>query len=207
MFKLDKESLLPTSFEESRTRMPSKHLVEEYMLLANILIAEHLYQYCKDKTILRAHPDLDSEKKTQLNEFYEKVGMGGEVDLTNSKSLSQSLETLRASQDSSKFNVAMRKFLTCLTCAKYMCINDAEPAEYQHYGLNFSLYTHFTSPIRRYADLLVHRLVTLSLKHEEKTREIIEQIDYSSYAELCSEKSLAAKRASTACTRVSHCLY
>lgn len=43
MFKLDPESLLPLSFEESRTRMPSKHLVEEYMLLANILIAEHLY--------------------------------------------------------------------------------------------------------------------------------------------------------------------
>lgn len=79
--------------------MPSKHLVEEYMLLANILIAEHLYQYCKDKTLLRAHPDLDNDKKTTLNEFYQKVGMGGEVDLTNSKSLSQSLELLRANED------------------------------------------------------------------------------------------------------------
>lgn len=54
------------SFIESKTRMPSKHLVEEYMLLANILIAEHLYKYCSDKTLLRAHPDLDAEKKTKL---------------------------------------------------------------------------------------------------------------------------------------------
>lgn len=59
MFKLDKETQMPLSFEESRTRMPSKHLVEEYMLLANILVAEHLFKFCSDKTLLRAHPDLD----------------------------------------------------------------------------------------------------------------------------------------------------
>jgi hypothetical protein len=52
----------------------------------------------------------------------------------------------------------------------------------------------------------VHRLVTLTLKHEEKTRDLIELMDYSNYAEMCSEKSLAAKRASTACTRLFHCL-
>lgn len=49
--------------------------------------------------MLRAHPDLDSEKKATLNEFYQKVGMGGEVDLTNSKTLSQSLEKLRSIED------------------------------------------------------------------------------------------------------------
>jgi exoribonuclease R len=87
-----------------------------------------------------------------------------------------------------------------------MCINDSEPKGYQHFGLNFPLYTHFTSPIRRYADLLVHRLVTLTLKHKEQTRDLIELLDYSDYADLCSEKSLNAKRASTQCTRLFHCL-
>ena len=176
--------------------MPSKHLVEEYMLLANILVAEHLHKYCNDKTLLRVHPDLDKEKKEQLQEYYDKVGMKGIIDLTNSKTLSISLETLKAEGDSSRYNVAMRKFLTCLQCAKYMCINDSPPEQYQHYGLNFQLYTHFTSPIRRYADLLVHRLVTLTLTHGEKTRDLIELMDYSEYAVSCSEKSLNAKRAS-----------
>jgi exoribonuclease R len=52
----------------------------------------------------------------------------------------------------------------------------------------------------------VHRLVTLTLKHEENTRDLIELMDYTGYADLCSEKSLAAKRASTQCTRLFHCL-
>jgi exoribonuclease R len=93
--------------------MPSKYLVEEYMLLANILIAEHLYKYCKDKTLLRIHPDLDNEKKQALKVFFEKVGLN-DIDLTDSKTLSVSLENLRDKGDSGKFNVAMRKFLTCL---------------------------------------------------------------------------------------------
>lgn len=173
------------------------------MLLANILVAEHLYTYCNDKTLLRVHPDLDKEKKELLEVYYEKVGLKGIIDLTNSKTLSTSLEILKAQGDSGRFNVAMRKFLTCLQCAKYMCINDSPPEQYQHFGLNFPLYTHFTSPIRRYADLLVHRLVTLTLSHGEETRDLIELMDYSEYAETCSEKSLNAKRASTQCTRVS----
>ena len=45
------------------------------MLLANCTIAEYLEKYCKDKTLLRAHPDLKPEKKEQLKEFYEKVGL------------------------------------------------------------------------------------------------------------------------------------
>jgi len=57
MFMLDEQSKMPLSFEEA-FRMESKHLVEEFMLLANILIAEHLYKYCWDKTLLRVHEDV-----------------------------------------------------------------------------------------------------------------------------------------------------
>ena len=101
--------------------------------------------------------------------------------------------------DPVKFRVCLRKFLTCLKAAKYMAINDFSDEYLRHYGLNFDLYTHFTSPIRRYADLLVHRLVTISLQYKEKAREMIEFMDYSSYAEQCSEKSLNARSASKEC--------
>ena len=84
-----------------------------------------------------------------------------------------------------------------------MYINASQVLDYQHYELNFYLYTQFTSPIRRYADLLVNRLVTLILQHIEVTRELIELMYYSSYAELPSENSYNAKRALQSCTRVS----
>lgn len=58
VFSLDKETRMPISFQES-FRMESKYLVEEYMLLANILVAEHIFRFCKEKTLLRIHPDLD----------------------------------------------------------------------------------------------------------------------------------------------------
>lgn len=103
-------------------------------------------------------------------------------------------------------DVLNRKFLTCLTQAKYLTVEEREPAEYLHYGLNFPIYTHFTSPIRRYADLLVHRLLTISLKEQEKTREMIEAIDYAAFADLCSEKSLNARKAGRDCQRLFHCL-
>ena len=46
--------------------MQSKSLVEEYMLLANIYVAEYLFKYCKDKTLLRAHNDISEDKKERL---------------------------------------------------------------------------------------------------------------------------------------------
>jgi exoribonuclease R len=64
-FALDQDSRYPQSFKES-TKMQSKSLVEEYMLLANVFVAEYLFKYCKDKTLLRAHNDINEDKKERL---------------------------------------------------------------------------------------------------------------------------------------------
>lgn len=203
-FDLDQETRLPTQYREAQ-KMQSKALVEEFMLLANILVARHLFKYCKDKTLLRVHNDIESEKKEKLNTFFKQIGLG-DVDLTNAKTLSKSIEDLKSRASLDDLNVMNRKFLTCLAPAQYVTIEDKEPSRYQHYGLNFPLYTHFTSPIRRYADLLVHRLLTICLKHKEETRGLIENIDYAQYAEMCSEKSLNARKAGKDCQRLFHCL-
>ena len=89
-FTLDKDTRCPLGFSEC-AKMKSKSLVEEYMLLANILVAEHLFKYCKDKTLLRAHNDIEDDKKEKLDAFFQKTGLDN-IDLTNAKTLSQSIE-------------------------------------------------------------------------------------------------------------------
>ena len=92
-FDLDQITKLPVGFKESE-KMQSKSLVEEYMLLANILVAQYLYKYCKDKTLLRVHNDIQAEKKEKLLIFLQKIGITN-IDLTNAKTLSQSLENMK----------------------------------------------------------------------------------------------------------------
>ena len=71
----------------------------------------------------------------------------------------------------------MCKYFRCISEAKYITPSRTTiPEELRHYSLNFDHYTHFTSPIRRYADLLVHRLVTLCLMYKEKTYEKISDV-------------------------------
>ena len=96
--------------------------------------------------------------------------------------------------------------MTNLQMAQYLCVETRGEDELHHYGLNFALYTHFTSPIRRYADLLVHRLLTIALKEKENTRAKIDGLDYSELTEMLSEKSFKARKASKDCNTLFHCL-
>jgi exoribonuclease R len=80
------------SFKEQK-KIESKGLVEEYMLMANVLVAKHIHKYCHDKTVLRVHDDIDGEKKEKLADFLSKVDISG-VDFSNAKSLSKSMENL-----------------------------------------------------------------------------------------------------------------
>jgi exoribonuclease R len=68
--------------------------VEEFMLLANILIGKHLYKYFKNKTLLRVHEDIKGEKRNKLQIFLQKAGLHS-IDLQSGKYLSNSIEELR----------------------------------------------------------------------------------------------------------------
>lgn len=80
-FDLDKETRKPLSFVEA-VRMESKALVEEYMLLANILVGQYILKFCKDKALLRIHNDITADKKEKLYAFFDRIGLK-DIDLTN----------------------------------------------------------------------------------------------------------------------------
>ena len=168
-------------------------LVEEFMLLANRSVAESIALVPKGKTpkVLpyRIHDVPDPEKLEKLQSFIAKFGYrlrteGSKKDV--SMSINKLLDDVKGKKEEGVVElVALRAMMK----AKYSTHNIG------HYGLMFQHYTHFTSPIRRYPDTLVHRLLT---RYEEGGRSV-SQTKYESLCEHCSEMeqvAAAAERAS-----------
>ncbi|KAF9607278.1 hypothetical protein IFM89_033485 [Coptis chinensis] len=90
------------------------------------------------------------------------AAVGPDLDVSSSKALADSLD--RVMGDDPYFNKLIRILATrCMTQAVYFCSGDLMPPEFHHYGLASPLYTHFTSPIRRYTAVIVHRLLAAAL--------------------------------------------
>lgn len=168
-------------------------LVEEFMLLANRSVAESIALVPKGKTpkVLpyRIHDVPDPEKLEKLQSFIAKFGYrlrteGSKKDV--SMSINKLLDDVKGKKEEGVVElVALRAMMK----AKYSTHNIG------HYGLMFQHYTHFTSPIRRYPDTLVHRLLT---RYEEGGRSV-SQTKYEGLCEHCSEMeqvAAAAERAS-----------
>ncbi len=133
-------------------------LIEEFMLLANRSVAESIGKVKrgeKAKTLpYRIHDQPDPTKLETLREFVMKFGYRLKTDGTKSE-ISRSLNKLMDSCDGkSEQKVIENVALRAMMKAKYSIYNIG------HYGLAFQYYTHFTSPIRRYPDTMVHRLLT-----------------------------------------------
>ena len=135
----------------------SNHLIEEFMLLANRKVSEFVsLNKRKEPTgntfIYRIHDDPDPAKLTALRDF---VGtFGYKMDLANTQTVAQSLNRL-LSDVKGKGEENMIETLAMRSMSK--AVYSTSPIG--HYGLGFEYYSHFTSPIRRYPDLIAHRLL------------------------------------------------
>ena len=174
-------------------------LIEEFMLLANRTVAEFVATGCKGvgeasakggrrpaKTfVYRVHDEPNQEKVDNLRNFIGNFGykMGP---TTNGREISRELNSLfAAAKDTPEYNAIELLSLRTMAKARY----DTE--NLGHYGLAFKYYTHFTSPIRRYPDMLVHRLLASYLEGGESARK-------ETYDKLCkyaSEREVVAAEA------------
>lgn len=149
-FNVD-ENGLPTDCWQ-RERIESNELIEEFMLLTNMAVAQHVAVNLPEQALLRRH---DTPLERRLATFSERAQrLGYTMDTSSSGAMMRSFEAVD--------DPAARRLLELLSFkatqrAKYFCAGMLDIAKYQHYALNVPLYTHFTSPIRRYADVLVHR--------------------------------------------------
>ncbi|PJF16825.1 VacB and RNase II family 3'-5' exoribonuclease [Paramicrosporidium saccamoebae] len=137
-------------------------MVEEFMLLANISVAMRIYAAFPDTAVLRRHPSPPADNFAALNHALAERNVPS-LEVSTSKSLADSLDRI-VDRNDPFFNRLVRIMTTrCMYQAQYFAAGSVGYDAFWHYGLACPIYTHFTSPIRRYSDVLVHRLLAASL--------------------------------------------
>ena len=143
-----------------RARGESEHLIEEFMLAANEAVAEYM---CKRElpTVYRVHENPDPDKLRVFAAFARPFGY--RIDPSKPEDTFQFQTVLRGAKNDPKQRILPTLLLRSLARARYAdeCIG--------HYGLKAKFYLHFTSPIRRYPDLVAHRMLQKALTGEEFT--------------------------------------
>ena len=163
---------------KKRTSGESESMIEEFMLLAN-QCAAHFARVKQIPFVYRVHEEPNAEKLERLHTLLQACGINDHFakDVPTPKELSAILEGVRGTPYEQIINTGM---LRCMSKALY------EEKPKGHYGLVLKDYAHFTSPIRRYPDLAIHRIMTDLLKGTEKETMILR---YTDFAERASKQS------------------
>ena len=151
---------------QTKKHLDTNSLVEEFMLLANISVAGKNYEAFPQTALLRRHAPPPKTNFEELDNQL-KVKRGLELRTDSSKALADSLDTC-VDPNEPFFNTLVRIMATrCMMSAEYFCAGTQAYPEFRHYGLASEIYTHFTSPIRRYADLEAHRQLAAAIEYEQ----------------------------------------
>lgn len=150
---------------QTKQLLETNSLVEEFMLLANISVARKIYETFPQTALLRRHAPPPKSNFEELSSQL-KVRRNLELRTETSKFVADSLDICTDANEPF-FNTLVRIMATrCMMSAEYFCSGTQAYTDFRHYGLASEIYTHFTSPIRRYADLVAHRQLAAAIEYE-----------------------------------------
>lgn len=192
-FNLDNETNMPNGFYVYEQKDSNK-LIEEFMLLANMAVAHKIYKSFPNLAVLRRHPSPLENPLEGAAHALKAVGIN--LDISSAGALNKSI-TRYAGND--KYTIGRLQVITSMCSkpmqfARYFCSGYlTDKLEYKHYALNVPLYTHFTSPIRRYADLMVHRLLAAAVDSDRYGPPSRDSRTVQKVAEHCNDKKQTSK--------------
>lgn len=173
-FKLDADKnpveLLP---EMSK---PANHLIEEFMILANEIVGEYIYDAYPSCAILRQHSPPKLDQMAKVKTFFREQNFP-DLNYRTAKEINASMDAILAESDRRGldrvgFELVLNGLLAKpMNRAQYFCSGDSRYADrFDHFALSIPFYTHFTSPIRRYPDILVHRLLIRAINNQPEPK-------------------------------------
>ncbi|XP_058120010.1 exosome complex exonuclease RRP44 [Anopheles ziemanni] len=171
-FQVDSETHDPIDVK-AKQMLETNSMVEEFMLLANVSVAEKIEQEFPECAMLRRHPCPPQNNYEPLIKAAKHQGF--DIITTSGKQLATSLDEA-VKPENPYFNTMLRILATrCMMQAVYFISGTLQRDEFFHYGLAAPIYTHFTSPIRRYADIIVHRLLAACVGADSTYPELLDK--------------------------------
>ncbi len=191
-FKLDEKGS-PVGYKIKKQK-EANFLIEEFMLLANKAVATKIKENTRSG-VYRVHDLPDEKKLVEIERFVKNLGYNNR--LVNSQNINKEINNLlKACEGKPEKKVIDMMVIRAMSKAKYSSQNIG------HFGLKFENYSHFTSPIRRYPDLMVHRILFSILKKEKYYDKEIEEKCFH-----CSQREELATKAERASTKLMQVKY
>eukprot|EP00730_Choanoeca_flexa_P007158 TRINITY_DN12289_c0_g2_i1.p1 TRINITY_DN12289_c0_g2~~TRINITY_DN12289_c0_g2_i1.p1 ORF type:complete len:726 (+),score=172.14 TRINITY_DN12289_c0_g2_i1:2-2179(+) len=203
-FRMDNETHDPVDVQLKQV-YDTNSLVEEFMLLANVSSAREIHRHFPQCAVLRRHPSPPPSNFEPLLKAAAAAGV--KLSTASSKELAVSLD--RAQPEGQPYLSTLLRILAtrCMLPAKYFCSGTVVQSEFAHYGLASPIYTHFTSPIRRYADLLVHRLLAACIGADATYPDLLNKDKVASVCDNLNIRNRMAQYASRASLELHTCIF